>query len=483
LTQTLKKLALQLISALSVCLCCADRGFAQGARFPAVFGGSVTPNDRQAVDLSLSLAEAYDDNALATDFGVGLEPSTFQRSGVYTELISDLAYSKRGTTQVQATAGSDLRYYNELSRVVLLTGRAGVDLLSTFGRGTAVHFGQGVTYAPTSLSTLFARPLTPVDEVSTSEVLPIDGDYALLSERLVNFLTSASVDQKLTRRSVLTLSGDLSYANYVAEVSELSDLRSNSVRGQFSYQLNRSFALRSGYNYSSASYAQGARPVNQHTVDMGLNYQRSTSRSRKTTIEFTVGSTRYEVVPILDFLLEAPDVEVLPDEVGAEADTSQTTPSPNPTSVTIPTETTPQYGVTGNVAVSHDFGRTWSATGYYQRGLSYVYGLRDATFGDGVTINVQGFFNRRLDLNFQTSYSGGSFAVAGSRTPSDYKTYGGSVRARSGLGKMWATYVEYLFYYYQFDNSRELQTGLPQRLTRNAIRGGLTLWVPVMRHR
>jgi hypothetical protein len=478
----LNKLALHLISALSVCLCCADLVFAQGVRFPAVFGGSVSSNDREALDLSLSLAEAYDDNALATDFG-GLEPSTFQRSGVYTELISDLAFSRSGTTQVQATVGSDLRYYNELNRVVVLTSRAGLDLLSTFGRGTVVHFGQGVTYAPTSLSTLFAPPLTPVDEASTSDVLPINGDYALLSERLVNFLTSATVDQKITRRSILSLSGDLSYSNYVAEAPELSDLRSNSVRSQFSYQLDRRFTLRSGYKFSSANYAQGARPVTQHTVDAGFGYEKSTSRSRKTTIEFSVGSTLYEIVPILDSLLEAPDIEVLPDEVGVEAGTPQTTPSPTLTSVTIPTETTRNYGVTGNLAVSHDLGRTWSATGVYQRGLSYVYGLRDATFGDGVTINVQGFFNRRLDLNFQTSYSGGSFAVAGSRTASDYKSYAGSVRARSGLGKMWATYVEYLFYYYEFDNSRELQTGLPPRLTRNAIRGGLTLWVPVMRHR
>ena len=51
------------------------------------------------------------------------------------------------------------------------------------------------------------------------------------------------------------------------------------------------------------------------------------------------------------------------------------------------------------------------------------------------------------------------------------------------MNRNWAAYVEYLFYFYEFgEGSSLLPPGVPSGLTRNGVRAGLTLWIPV-RHR
>ena len=60
-----------------------------------------------------------------------------------------------------------------------------------------------------------------------------------------------------------------------------------------------------------------------------------------------------------------------------------------------------------------------------------------------------------------------------------FTTYTGDVRLRYALGRTWATYAEYLFYYYTFNRNLTLIPGIPPGLTRNGLRVGVTLWVPV----
>jgi uncharacterized protein involved in copper resistance len=71
--------------------------------------------------------------------------------------------------------------------------------------------------------------------------------------------------------------------------------------------------------------------------------------------------------------------------------------------------------------------------------------------------------------------------------PSQFTSYTGDARLRYALTRNWAPYVEYLFYYYNFNQSAFTQNavtpaGLPPSLTRNGVRFGVTLWLP-MRHR
>jgi hypothetical protein len=142
-----------------------------------------------------------------------------------------------------------------------------------------------------------------------------------------------------------------------------------------------------------------------------------------------------------------------------------------------------QYGVTGNLSFSRNLTRTWDVTATYQRGLAYVETLRGAVFNDAATITAQGFAGRRTDLVITGSYARGSLAISADNAPDDYSTYSGNVRARFALTRILATYVDYLYYYYHFSTRIQLPLGYPRGLTRNSIRSGLDLWVPVMRRR
>jgi hypothetical protein len=48
------------------------------------------------------------------------------------------------------------------------------------------------------------------------------------------------------------------------------------------------------------------------------------------------------------------------------------------------------------------------------------------------------------------------------------------------LARMWAVYVEYLYYFYDFSHGL-VPLGAPARVARNSARVGLTLWLPMRR--
>jgi hypothetical protein len=124
-------------------------------------------------------------------------------------------------------------------------------------------------------------------------------------------------------------------------------------------------------------------------------------------------------------------------------------------------------------------GRTWRLRGAYRRGIGFVDGLTGPVATDALTLTTDGFLNRRTDLMMMAAYTDGeaSLTVGGS----DFTTYTAGMTARVALSRTWATYVEYVTYFYDFDDSAYLPPGVSPSLTRNNVRMGLTLWVPVRR--
>jgi hypothetical protein len=77
------------------------------------------------------------------------------------------------------------------------------------------------------------------------------------------------------------------------------------------------------------------------------------------------------------------------------------------------------------------------------------------------------------------AYSTGESALVG--VADQFVTYTGDARVRYLMNANWATYVEYLFYYYDFGRGLSLPPGVPPGLTRNSLRIGLTMQVPMRR--
>jgi hypothetical protein len=139
-----------------------------------------------------------------------------------------------------------------------------------------------------------------------------------------------------------------------------------------------------------------------------------------------------------------------------------------------------QYRLIGDASVTHQMGRTWSLQGAYHRGIGYIQGFEAPVFTDAYSAGATGFLSRRFDLAVSAAYSTGEGALTG--TASQFTTYTGDARLRYAMTRIWATYVDYLFYYYHFNQNLATPVGLPPSLTRNGMRAGVTLWVP-MRHR
>jgi hypothetical protein len=440
----------------------ADLVRAQDERppYPAIFGGAVESSARESLNLSTSLFGGYDSNQIAGTTGSGFSPIAFQSTGPYTGLTPDLTFGTNGTSfDVQASAGTDLRYYNEFGRVITLSNHGGVDFFIR-KRSTNVRIGQTISYLPSNLGALFARPPTSAVP-GPPDVLPAPDYYAAYADRYVNYVTSGNVDYHTSRQGTLSVNLDAGYTHYVDSqaVLGLGDLPSYHAGTQYSQRIDRKVSLQFGYIFGRASYSHGFRPVSQHDITAGMTYQRPLSATRRMTFQFNLGSTIYgEAQP-------------------TPASDTPTSPGGEPPLA----EQGHHVAATGSASVSRPIGRSWNLMGSYYHGLSFVSGLRDAVFNDSLSVSASGFLNRRIDLTASGSYAFGSFPLAAS-TSSDYSTYTANIRARFGLTNGLAAYADYTYYYYLFDNRVLLAPGLPPELTRNSIQGGITLWLPIVTH-
>jgi hypothetical protein len=415
--------------------------------YRGLFGsGGVDADAPQSLNLSMSLAEAYDSDRLA-DVG-GVTPPVFQSGGFYTSFVPNMDFeSHTQRVHVAVTAASNLRYYGDLHQVIAMSDSVGAGLTAQITRTTSVFVNQGVSYSPAYLYGLFARTGTP----APGDVIAPAPDYALNTEHSYAYATRASITQTLTPRATLSFTADARNTTFVGQVAGLSDMHEYDAGGRFTYSVNSDINLRFGYTYRKTEYS----PLNtlpEHDLDFGIDYSRPLSRTRRTTVGFSVGPTSADV-PV-------------PESAGV--------PLPGPES------RQRQYWVGGDAFLNHQMGRSWNARGTVHRGVTYVEGLPSPVFTNALAVVTEGFLNRRTDLVASAAYTEG-LAVGARTSSSTFATYTGDTRLRFAMSKLLATYVEYVYYFYNFPLDMPLAPGIPPRFSRNGVRVGLTLWAPVRR--
>jgi hypothetical protein len=430
------------IAAVVVAALCPERAFAQAEPRPpvgAVFGSSAGASSagRDKLTLTVDANESYDQNVAIRTGDTTL--SLFQTNGFYTVFTPSLEFSSSGDRlQTALTAASNVRYYNDLHETVVTNHSVGAGLTFRLSPRTAVSFNQGFTYAPALFYGLFATANTP----TLGEVVPPASNYALNTERSYASATSAGLTRQLSSRATLSFASNVKYTKFMGGNSaSYPDVNTRDVGGRLTYSLNRDLGLRLGYLFRQAQYA-GSPQSTEHDLDIGIEYKRPLSRTRKTAVAFTIGPTA-ATAPLI---------------TGAS-------------------EVRRQYRLIGDASLAHQMGRTWSLQGSYHRGLGYIEGLQTPVFTGAYSAAAGGYLNRRTDLSFSAAYSTGESALTGS--PSQFTTYTGTGRVRYAMGRMWAAYVDYVFYYYEFNRSLPLPVGVPSGLTRNGLRMGVMLWIPV----
>jgi hypothetical protein len=274
---------------------------------------------------------------------------------------------------------------------------------------------------------------TPIDvpTVSADGTLAVDAREAYLST------TGLGVSHAFSSRS--SISGSYGIRMAAFSSSNENDLTSQAASLHYRYQVSRYAALRAGYGVQQGRYATagGSSTVQIHSFDLGADYSRPLSFSRRTFINFNVGSSAVE---------------------GFSGDRV--------------------YRIVGQAGLRHEMGRTWKLQGNYHRGAGLMEGLAAPVFSDSVTATLAGFITNRLDLVVEGAFTEGEVGVTATRNPFDSVT--GTARLRWGITRSVASFAEYFYYRYGFDRTFALPADMPRSTDRQGVRVGLMLFVPVI---
>jgi hypothetical protein len=439
-----------------VCVCILgppSTAFAQsgsGRPFRGLFGGSnQRDGQRQTLDLSATLVEAYDDHLLA-ELG---SPRDEPVSGYYTTLNSNARYSWAGPqVRFGLSGNSAWRYYGSSSEVAPVGHSVAARLAAPLRPGTNFSLNQDAYYRPA-----YRADLLLVEANDSQDRAPTTGDVAISDVPSYGFATTAAIAQNLSRRSMLSATADYRFTGFIDESNRRRDRSSAGIRTGWSHRIRRNTSLTAGYSYRRgdgvviASSGTTLGKTAEHGPQFGIVHTPVLSATRRAHFQFGMGVS----------VINAPSLTVQ----GA-------------------TTTRRFYRLSTDASVMYPFARNWEGRVAYRRGLEYVAELVEPVFTDNFRGIVEGFVSRRVDLLVLAAYNRGGSVLSTDgpvlSTNSRFDTYIASVRSRIALTEHMAGYVEYLYQFYEF--GRLLAPGLPPEVERNSVRAGLTLWVrPVER--
>jgi hypothetical protein len=228
------------------------------------------------------------------------------------------------------------------------------------------------------------------------------------------------------------------------------DYRNQAIAASFVTPVTTNTSLRLGYGYRTFRPSGDGEETNSHDVNVGLDYARTLTLSRRTTFGFGAGSS---IVATQHAIGEGDgDGERGGDTV---------------------------YFVSGYASLNHELSRRWTAALSYTRGLDFNPGFADPLFTDAFSFGVYGAVGRRMDMSFNVAYAAGGVGV----TPGSggFDSYTGSVRSDFRLTRFAGLFAHYFYYNYAFDLAAALPPAFPRRFQRQGVRAGVRLSLPLLR--
>jgi hypothetical protein len=397
---------------------------------------------RHTLDATLLLQGAYDANK-GGDGG-----PLYGRTGPYELLSGSASYLSRGDrVQWGAGVGSSLRYQNSDSELLRVGDYGAFGIAARLGRRWNVSASQSATCSPVNF-----QGLVGVGGVSVPGVAQIGGtlpsaDYASASGddadrlRACSFETGGGIGLTLSQRSTVELRAGGSLA--VFERSGYRSLPSYYVGGRLTHSVSQRARVNIGYTRRQAQFgvtgvAAGDGTV--HDIDIGVDYRRPLSLTRRTSIDFSAGPT------------------AISDGQSGVARL--------------------RYGLTGGASLNHQFLRTWSARLGYNRGVSLVTGLAGSAFSDGINLSVSGLLSRRVQF-FATADTRIGDVAGAEQEESSFDAHYASTRLLVALSRSWALSADYSYNAHDFAPGA-VSLAVPFSLERHAARVGLTWWIPIL---
>jgi hypothetical protein len=410
--------------------------------YDALFGGASTQTrPGNSLNFNGSIVEVYDQDQV--DEG---EP---QLGGLYTSFSGDVDYRRSGSRgQMAATGGVNLRYYHQLSEFLAAEyhGSAGVEV--EVAPRTTLLLNEAVLLAPVALPNLFATPLPP--EVG-DPIPPGNSNFAVTNDKFVTSATAASVEHRFSARAQLVARGNFRYSHYLGEVNPNSDWSMLDSGAVYRHRLTETRSVRAGYSYRRASYSfagslpgRGPQP-DEHNFFVGVAVNRAFSAGQRTMLSIDGGTSVFGATSPVDFLQPGNRLRFVFD-----------------------------------ASVAHQIGKTWLFAGAFDRGSQFDQGYGGPVFANAFSLTATGFLNARTDVTAWVSRTDGEPVLAVTGQGFSTTTAGG--RLRYALSRRWALTGEYFHYTYDFTNSPNYPflIGVPQRFARNSIRGGVSVFWPIL---
>lgn len=403
----------------------------------------------ERLDLLIQVFGGYDDDVLAEQSSRGPSRRSLASAaaGFATGVGAGLSYSRpgllfnrpHGKGDFQIFADSSFRYYPGLDNLTGSYHRLRMQLSAPVTRRVTFYVTPRAEYSPRYSFQLVSDTLPTDLETGQTTFTPSSDaapevDYSVVSNNTLRYGILGGAEIDVGTRSSFTIDG-----GYTKRRSDLAafDMEIRNAGVGFDHRFTRNASLELGYTYIEGDHGTGLA-TRAHNIDVGVDYRRPLTQTRRTFVSFSTGSTI------------------------AESDISGQ-----------------RVQATGTATLTHYMKRTWTGVAEYARRLQYVDGFDRPLFGDSFTAGVNGLLSRRMELIARTSYTSGTVGLA-VQAPG-FESFTATLRVRRALSRRLAGYVEGLFYHYAFDEDAVRPPGLPPTFDRLAFRCGLSLWVP-LRH-
>jgi hypothetical protein len=379
------------------------------------------PPDTMTLTLSLAGAGAGDSE--------GLAPEAAALTGVHTDSDAMLAYQHRGRKATVGLTGRTVVRYDAQAGTVTPMREQGTIGFSIGG----LRASQSVGYSPYfQFGALPNAAPTPFDESALAH-----GDFANSDLAALTYTTDAAMTQAIGRRSALSLSFNSQRTMFGESQSDL-DQMSLIGSASFTHQLSRHLSLRTGYGLRSARYpTSGVETLRVHAIDLGLDYSRSLSITRRTSFSFSSGS----VLTKLDDGMA--------------------------------------YVVTGDATLVRMIGRTWNARLAVKRDVHLLDGFTQPVLANTLTTGIGGGLSRRMSVSTSVGISQGTVGVV-SDSNNNYWNWTAGAGWRLAVGRRASLDAQYFYYGHRFDEGVMLAPGLAHQQIRQGLRVGMTWLFPVL---
>ncbi len=417
--------------------------------YRGLFAGGVDDAE-QLLTVRFSASGGYDDT-LATSGSQGevlsgpTDPRE-ARKGSYGQAAGGVAYRLNGTRAgIGASGSTTQRRFSTVGGSVLGTYAGDVSAWFQVARRTRLTASESYSFQPFLSYGLFPQPNyaggQPNEPVDLPRGEPVDPsapgfDLASGSARQRRHSGSASLTQSLSPRTSVSLGA--AYDNARASL-DAGNVSSYSGDGRLSLQVRQGVGVHVGYGYREGQYGSQSphAPSIARSLDVGLDYNRPLSFSRRTKFGFSTGST------------------------------------------SVQESTRTVYRLTGNARLSYEFQRTWNAALAYNRDAGFLQNLRRPVFADALSLSIAGQASRRVQVSTSLGAALGLVGLIDATRSNGYNTFFGTSALTFGVSRYAALDVGYSYYHYAFERGVQLPQTTGRQLNRQSVQAAVKLWLPI----